>query len=352
MFLHFGNNQKDIKKSDADPQFYTEKNYIQSVGRNFLPKYPNRSRYMIYECKRTCGGLGDRQKGIVGAYLMSLLTNRTFGIKHTKPMDITPFVLPNKIIWTVNQSKLEGLSQEIHNAVGRLDFLEKLPGLDLNKFYSKDIVYFNGNQEYVRLLRKHYDAARVFPDIMRMSNSEIYNLILRLLFKLEHSLQKKLNMVLKKDINGRKLICAHVRMGRNPTIPTDTEKRLNMDKINSIWKFLDRFNMAKKYSVFVASDSNELIKYARNKFPLQFVDVPGPIIHMDQIGYKNESRGMTKIFLEQILLSQCDVLVVTKSGFGRIAAYLRNSSRDLYCFLNGIVFPCRHDLLNQIYFVR
>lgn len=317
----------------------------------FLPKYSNPNRYMIYECSDVCGGLGDRQKGIVAAYLISLLANRTFGIVHTKPMDIISFVRPNKIDWYITKSKVEGLSTHNHFPMQSTTFKARLSTLDFNQFYTKDVIYFRGNLEFVPALRHHYDAVKVFPDIMRMSNSDIYHTVLTLLFKLEISLQEELKTINENQIKGRKLVCAHMRMGRNPTIPTDISPKLHTNELDLIWNFMDQYKQPDKNSIFVASDSIEIKNIAKQRYPLQYVDVPGPIVHIDQIGYKNESAGMMKLFLEQSLLSQCDVLIVTKSGFSRIAAYIRNTSRDLYCYLNGTLFPCRHDLLDQIYVI-
>lgn len=50
-------------------------------------KKPIKDKYVIYECtnENLCGGWGDRLKGIMSSYAWSLITNRKFLIKHTRP---------------------------------------------------------------------------------------------------------------------------------------------------------------------------------------------------------------------------------------------------------------------------
>lgn len=61
-------------------------------------------RFIMYRCdreldKNLCGGFGDRLKGILSAYLWSLLTNRTFLLKVTKPCNMITLLEPNEVEW-------------------------------------------------------------------------------------------------------------------------------------------------------------------------------------------------------------------------------------------------------------
>jgi hypothetical protein len=40
---------------------------------------------------------------------------------------------------------------------------------------------------------------------------------------------------------------------------------------------------------------------------------------------------------EQLLLSTCDVLVVSESGFSKIAAFMRGHDKDLFIFRETVV---------------
>ena len=65
------------------------------------PSPSSRKRYIIYLCtgNLTCCGWGDRQHGILSAYLISLVTNRTFGVDMTKPCPIGILFHPRIVDW-------------------------------------------------------------------------------------------------------------------------------------------------------------------------------------------------------------------------------------------------------------
>lgn len=68
-------------------------------------------RYMMYRCDQKldrdfCGGIGDRLKGILSTYLWSLLTNRTFVVKITRPCNIINLMEPNVVDWDKDTSEV------------------------------------------------------------------------------------------------------------------------------------------------------------------------------------------------------------------------------------------------------
>lgn len=69
-------------------------------------------RYIIYLCNSniTCCGWGDRQHGVLSAYLISVVTNRTFGVDMSSPCPMGTLFHPRIIDWKVNTSSLVGLT--------------------------------------------------------------------------------------------------------------------------------------------------------------------------------------------------------------------------------------------------
>jgi hypothetical protein len=66
----------------------------------------NPSKFIAFECdihskygKYDCGGWSDRLKGIMAAYVWSLLTNRTFIINIARPCLLTSLIVPNQVSW-------------------------------------------------------------------------------------------------------------------------------------------------------------------------------------------------------------------------------------------------------------
>lgn len=71
-----------------------------------------RQRYIIYLCHEnmSCCGWGDRQHGILSAYIISLVTNRTFGVDMSSPCPLVNLFHPRLLNWKINASDLVGLS--------------------------------------------------------------------------------------------------------------------------------------------------------------------------------------------------------------------------------------------------
>ena len=55
-----------------------------------------------------------------------------------------------------------------------------------------------------------------------------------------------------------------------------------------------------------------------------------------------DCTGFRKVLMDFYVLSKCDILLVTGSGFGRLASYLRLDQSELYCFSNTHVNKCEH----------
>ena len=77
-----------------------------------MPGVRSGPRYVVYLCDSglVCGGWGDRQHGVLSAYLISLVTDRTFGVDMSSPCALTSFFHPRIIDWRINSSHLVGLT--------------------------------------------------------------------------------------------------------------------------------------------------------------------------------------------------------------------------------------------------
>jgi len=58
-----------------------------------------KGNFLIYECDGPCGGYGNRIQGITIALMLSILSNRTFLIQMSHPLDINRLLHPNAIKW-------------------------------------------------------------------------------------------------------------------------------------------------------------------------------------------------------------------------------------------------------------
>ncbi|KAL8562166.1 hypothetical protein ACOMHN_042001 [Nucella lapillus] len=140
------------------------------------------------------------------------------------------------------------------------------------------------------------------------------------------------------------LVCAHLRMGRNPDLPEDTGVWNDATSVQTTFTFLqDLLYTQKGGFVFVATDDQGVRVAARNRFQTRLLDHGGTIVHVDrQRELIHACAGFETAILDQLVLSQCDVLVMSRSGFSRHAAYLRHQQQHGLFLLNeGVIEPYR-----------
>ena len=132
---------------------------------------------------------------------------------------------------------------------------------------------------------------------------------------------------------SQQLVCSHIRIGRNPTIPHDTKRR-DRTNVTSIFMFLKRFDIPSRYVIYVASDSQKVRKSVAGNFTSSFT-VGLPIVHLSRYYGKSvhiACQGFHALLLEQYILSKCDILILTRSGFGKMAAHMSEKFQELYIF--------------------
>ena len=142
-------------------------------------------------------------------------------------------------------------------------------------------------------------------------------------------------------------------MGKNPSNPFDN-KLQNMETVSYVWNFINNHSKTDLDKVFIMSDAECVMEAARNQsFAHRLINSPGPILHVDLFQRRGSKEqkclGLEKLLLDQHLLSQCHVLVVGSSGISRMAAYLRGTDLDLFCYLKDGVKPCTRDEFDKHY---
>ena len=72
--------------------------------------------------------------------------------------------------------------------------------------------------------------------------------------------------------------------------------------------------------IYIATDSDAVKEAAKSKFSKRFVYIHGRIMHIDKMADDEECSGFHKVVSDFCVLSTCDVLLMTRSGFGRLAS--------------------------------
>ncbi|XP_050412077.1 uncharacterized protein LOC126826955 [Patella vulgata] len=346
------NNDKQVKR-EQDLNMYFRQNF---PDKHIVETY-NTSRYLIYHCdgSGTCGGWTDRLKGIVTGYILSTLTNRKFDIRITDiPCNLSSIIQPNIIKWDSNPV-LKKSSISNHFYAGSTQFYNNIKDMDFNVEFKKPIVYFRTNLDYVDGLKQNKLYNTQLSWMKHLSRDQVYAKIVKELFTLAPDSQKLMDTFMKTALPSEKhkLVCAHVRRGRNPTIPNDSQVRVSDEDVLHVWKFLRHYNNPDIYRIFFTSDSDSDVTRARNLFPDQMVENKGQVIHFDKARDQKDCEGFRKVVVDQQILMKCDVLMISFSGFSRMAAYVRGKDDDTFCLLRnhtGII-PCKPSTMKELYHV-
>lgn len=346
-----------------------------TVGQNAAAE-----RYMIYYCQHFCGGWADRLKGIVIAYVIATLTNRTFGIQILdNPCSLTEFLLPNGVNWVIPEHVDLKSGAQVYGKLQNRRFYNSTAVSDFEDIFTARVALFKANLDYFDNIKTNQLYQKQLQWMLPLTRDQIFARIYKKLFKYSPSVQRAVDLALKaarpaKDIQ---LICGHLRFARNSELLKDTSRRHTMEHGDTLLAFLKRFDpksrtynaaeagqlvsadstpvASSKMRFFVTADSDVFINKAAKVFGRRFVRTNGTFVHVDRPGTNRQAAcdGFTKVLVDNYLLSTCDVLVISKSGFGRQAAYLRGTDRGLYCMLlNGTVVKCPVSGLKEMYNVR
>ncbi|XP_060607954.1 uncharacterized protein LOC132760075 [Ruditapes philippinarum] len=302
--------------------------------------YCKKQRFLVYKCDSSmlCGGWGDRQKGIVSTFLMAILTNRVFVIDMDKPCKLDNILLPNIYDWSLCYNFVKTVSKRNIIQLSYTDNLvkvkETLQSSDFNRTWPKQVVALTVNSYAIDEVRKHKLAKTRLKWLLNITNEKAIHLVLHTLFKPGEKILNDASEFYDKHVQGKQLICSHIRMGRNPSIPSDAILKVSNETM--LFQFLKYFEEEVQNAIYVATDSKEIKQLARKNIK-SYININRTIVHVDRLGkfkdIKSEScQGFATAILEQFILSLCDILLITKSGFGTMAAYIRGLDDNLFIF--------------------
>ncbi|XP_060599267.1 uncharacterized protein LOC132752886 isoform X2 [Ruditapes philippinarum] len=316
--------------------------------------YCKKQRFLVYKCDSSmyCGGWGDRQKGIISTFLMAVLTNRVFVIDMDKPCKLDNILLPNSYDWSLCYNFVKTVSKRNYIQLNYIDNLgkikETLQSSDFSRTWPKQVVAVRVNSYAIDEVRKHKLATSRLKWLLNVTNEKAIHLVLHTLFKPGETILNDASEFYDKHVQGKQLVCSHIRMGRNPSIPSDAI--LKVSNGTMLLQFLKSFEKEVQNAIYVASDSEEIKQLARKNIK-SYININRTIVHVDRLGklkaIKSEScKGLATAILEQFILSLCDILLITQSGFGTMAAYMRGLDDNLFIFHPKTRTIVKSDLVN------
>ncbi|KAL4227505.1 hypothetical protein ACF0H5_012949 [Mactra antiquata] len=353
----------DILKTDRTEPVLARSNVFKFVEHlNIGPKIANicdGRNFLVYTCNEACGGWGDRQKGIVSSFLLALMSNRSFVIDLHVPCDISGFLNPNTYDWTECLQYVKNVHRNNTETIiigKRASSIEALEETDFLQAWNKTVIFLeiSSFELIMKMLRSNPYTENQISWLKEFTNPEVLHLVLKFLFMPKSKMLSHFNNFSEEFIQGRQLVCGHLRVGQNPSNPFDDDLTGTNNKyvlVNNIFPFLKQFKDSAKYVVYLATDSDEVRKNATSVIP-NYINLNRTIVHVDKYSYVNKSEaceGLYTALFEQYILTKCDYLVLTRSNFGVNAAYIRGHSRGLYILHRTKIHPATLSYIQTVY---
>ena len=351
-YLNKVNEKKGVKKGSYSLEYENAKRWkelelkYKFVNLTLLTNPMQRKdRTIIYQCVSTCGGLGDRLRGIIMCYFLSILLNRQLIIDMDKPCSFKGYFEKNKYKWIDgNEYEVKGSfrhiqsidhNEQLSNEFKNTNFIEKWSDYD-NIELSINIDFFY--EIFSNKLIENNLILKMFLKEMKIEEANfqtLFNLFFEILFKPTNKIVRRIDHLLE-DISLNDLICTHLRFGKNPSNPNDYLFQYNNDITNTFIQFIQQNQFLKNNSLsklFVTTDSFNETNRILHSFPNQSFTIDGPILHIDLSTNVNCDDGFTKVVADFYLLSECSTLILTNSGFSAYANRRRlNPYRNLFKF--------------------
>ena len=297
-------------------------------------------KFLVFKCDGAslCGGIGDRQKGIISAFLLSLLTNRTFVIDISKPCKLEKFLQPTVYNWTLCKKYISTLHK---NSSLKLNFLFKdrkilkdIQNVDFDRNWTAQVVVVRINTYLIDKIKQHNYTKSRLNWLLHTSREETIHKIMHTLFRPSQKMLEEAANFYNIKVQGKHLVCSHIRMGKNPTIPKDHKLLRGAPNDTRILEFLKRYDHSRKYAIYIATDSDEVRRDALANIK-SYININRQIVHVDRrmnLTAVESCEGLYSATFEQFILTLCDTLVLTRSGFGAMSAYMRGVSDNIFLY--------------------
>ena len=270
----------------------------------------------------------------MSAYAVSIVTKRQLVINITSPCPLTEFLEPNEINWNIDlPSNLTTVKHQISwNWTNFDEILDNLLDLDQDK----DVIAINSGIDNVFRIGLHpkYQQRIIeagqrleeFTSFKRLTFAKWYRKLFKFKPSLEIDYQKFYSEL--KPTKNHKIICVQVRIGGKKENPKFNDFLfMNNNDTFKYWKFI-RENLIinkttnetlKDYKIFVTTDTLQVVDEAIKEFGDDKVvgskDL-GLNIAMFGVNIFPKCSDLRYLYIEFFLLSQCDMGIISNSGFG------------------------------------
>ena len=288
------------------------------------------------------GGHGDKVKGLINTFYISLLIGAKFQILYNLPTSMSNFFVPKyPEIWSFeNSTKFQHLNRiyytpypnefELRDFEKEFDLYDSLIVETTIKIDEWPYLKNNNNTKH----RLNY----LFPFLENQNRIEMGHVVAKLFFSeyTEDIKEKLLHLKLLKVNDGFK-IGVQLRYGdRASGFSKDMPSEPAPDQASSFHSecFSNRtievcLNQTKKCDIFITSDYEQGIEQFKSmvknslkgKIDYEFYVNQGEIVHIMFVSQRPKDLVL-KTYLDWIVLSKMDFLIISRSGYGETAAWI------------------------------
>jgi hypothetical protein len=282
--------------------------------------------------------------------LWALMTNRTFLIYVKEPCPLqyylnskTAYQNLSAVLQTIytGERTFANIEVQVYADVYE-DGVKKEKTVLHNLFeYKKDsdVILYKGEffyQDAFLTIPNHIGRLRQLGlDPLSIRTNGLMKFVYESLFELSPKLQAKYNEFMRyaKPSRDSYLICAQVRLGDDVLVDS---KSIKQNHSSRIFEFIKR-NFTQylgRSKIFVTTDSASVEQEARSFFGERDVAITaGDIAHVDlDKKLDAECERYEKTFLDFHILKDCDMGVVSMSGFGRLGVYRSENVKNIYVY--------------------
>ena len=340
--------------------------YYHSVKRRELAAGKS-SKTMTWFCISSCNGIGDRVKGMYAAFLLALVTNRTFFIHLNDEVHKTMFLEPSAIDWRPVHSCVELPNNQTLDSFGRPSLvLRKTFGaknnfsLDLNRLHRQNNLYISGKKRIFDLIRDIINSEvstdlsmpmhQLLKSVIGSGGSGLHSFLSVLhqfLFNLSQQIIKMTNFKLSElNLKPKGFVTVHIRTGFKNTkageilLSKNFLWGLRFAQTKQSWR--DMLNCAISVSdskfgenstVLIVSDDWEPKIWAASNYRSRVTMLDVQPVHVSsKLGLLRTKSGNQYLdtWVELSVMSQSSAIVGIQSGYSEIASHMTHI--ELYTY--------------------
>ena len=319
------------------------------------------SRTLTWYCASDGGGIGDRVKGMYRAFLLALVTNRTFFIHMSDQVQSTMFLEPNSIDWRPVHKCIElhreQMVQQPFNVFNKVFGVRGNLSLELNRLEAVDDMYISDkgcipctvksilqsavsaslSPSHLGLLQAVLESGTGSASLHTFS-SKLYEFLFRLPQQVTQMTDSKLSQL---KLKPRGFVAVHIRtgfknslLGEISLLNTQFWKSTRFARSQDSWRNI--LNCALNISdskfgtnstVLVVSDDREPKNWAASlyKSRVTMLDIdPVHVANKPTLGFlKARSRDeYLDTWVELSVMAQSLSIVSIHSGFSEVASHM------------------------------